>query len=539
MLDKFLSVPSDDDGKKKKEGSAARLKEMIAVLRKRDVVRGLTPGKLRLILEDLGPTFVKLGQVMSMRPDFLPPEYCEELMKLQSDAKPLPFPVILKTIEKEYNQRWTKVFRSIDEHASGSASIAQVHRAVLVSGEEVVIKVQRPGVYEVMSQDIVLLKRAASLVKVVSRSQDVVDFNMVLDEMWSITKQELDFLMEADHIEEFEHLNQDIDYVTCPNIYRNLSTPHLLVMEYIDGIPIDHIDELEKAGYDVTALGRKLGENYVKQIIEDGYFHADPHPGNIWIRNGKIVWLDLGMVGRLSSRDRMAIRKAIFALANHDTFEMKAAVLSLGVVHGRINHAALYQDVDALMAQYSSLDFSSLQMGTLSHQIMNVLRVHHIACPQGLSMFARGVMTIEGVMRLCCPKVSFVEIFAKSMSVDFKKNFSWKDEVNKAKREGYLMMRKSVKLPEQISDVMKMLMSGQTKVNLDVTGSEEPLKRMDRMINKVVIAVLCAALLLGSSTICTTNMTPKIMEIPLLGFLGYSIAFVLSIRLIWEIHKGV
>ena len=388
-----------------------------------------------------------------------------------------------------------------------------------------------------MSKDILLLKRAATLLKIISRSQDVLDFNMVLDEMWTIAKQEMDFLMEADHIEEFEHLNRDVDYVSCPKVYRQLSTQHILVLEFIDGVRIDDFDALRASGYDVTLLGKRLGENYVKQIIEDGYFHADPHPGNIWIRNGRIVWLDLGMMGRLSSRDRMAIRKAVYALANHDTFEMKTAVLSLGVVRGRINHTALYQDIDALMAQYSSLDFRSLQMGTLTRQIMNILRVHHIGCPQGLSMFARGVLTIEGVMRLCCPKVSFVEIFAKSLAVDFKKNFNWRDELDKAKREGLVLLRKSAQLPEQISDILKMTMSGQTKVNLDLTGAEEPLRHLDRMINKVILAVLCAALLLASSTICTTNMTPKIMEIPLLGFLGYAIAFVLSIRIIWDIHK--
>mgnify|MGYP001720208561 FL=1 len=532
MLDKFLQNAIED------AGATGRLREMIGVLRKREVVRGMTPVKLRQVLEDLGPTFVKLGQIMSMRPDFLPPEYCDELMKLQSGAKPLPFPVILEVIEKEYNRRWNQVFKSIDEEALGSASIAQVHRAVLASGEKVVVKVQRPGIYEIMSKDLVLLKRAATLLKIVSHTQDVLDFGMILDEMWTIAKQEMDFLMEADHIEEFEHLNRDVDYVGCPKVYRQLSTQHLLVMEYIDGIRIDDFDKLRANGYDVNMLGRHLGENYVKQIIEDGYFHADPHPGNIWVKNGRIIWLDLGMMGRLSGRDRVAIRKAVLALANHDTFEMKAAVLSLGVVHGRINHTALYQDIDSMMAQYSSLDFKSLQMGVLTRQIMNILRVHHIACPQGLSMFARGVLTIEGVMRLCCPKVSFVEIFAKSLSLDFKKNFSWRAEMDKMRREGLLLMRKSAQLPEQISDILKMTMSGQTKVNLDLTGAEEPLRHLDRMINKIIIAVLCAALLLGSSTICTTNMTPKIMEIPLLGFLGYLIAFVLSIRLIWEIHKG-
>ncbi len=536
MLGKIF--PELNKERKKDIGSAVRLKEMVAVLRKYEVVRGMTPEKLRHILEDLGPTFVKLGQVMSMRPDFLPQEYCDELMKLQNGAKPLPFSIIIEVIEQEYSRRWNKVFSSIDEEVLGSASIAQVHRAVLTTGERVVVKVQRPGIYKVMARDMVLLKRASRLVRVVSHSQDVIDFDMVLEEMWGIAKQEMDFLIEADHIEEFRHLNQDEAFVTCPNVYRNLTTQHILVMEYVDGVRIDDFDGLRARGIDITLLGRRLGENYVKQIIEDGYFHADPHPGNIWVRGGRIVWLDLGMMGRLSNRDRTAIRKAVIALANHDTFEMKTAVLALGVPRGHINHTALYQDIDALMAQYSTLDFRDLRMGVLTRQIMNILRVHHIACPQGLSMFARGLLTIEGVMRLVCPKVSFVEIFAKSLQLNYKKNFDWREEISKAKRESYLLMRKSMALPEQISDILKMTMSGQTKVNLDLTGSEEPLRHVDKMVNRVIVAVLCAALLLGSSTICTTNMTPKIMEIPLLGFVGYLIAFVLSIRLIWDIHKG-
>ena len=258
MLGNLFKAKSED------AGTTERLKEMVAVLRKQEVVKGMTPEKLRHILEDLGPTFVKLGQIMSMRPDFLPPEYCDELMKLQSEARPMPFATIVEVIEREYNRRWNQVFSYIDEEAIGSASIAQVHRAVLTTGEKVVVKVQRPGIYEIMSKDIVLLKRAATLIKVVSRSQDVVDFNMVLDEMWTIAKQEMDFLMEADHIEEFAHLNRDVDYVTCPKVFRNLSMQHILVMEYVDGIRIDDFAKLKERGYDINTLGRRLGENYVR-----------------------------------------------------------------------------------------------------------------------------------------------------------------------------------------------------------------------------------------------------------------------------------
>ena len=524
--------------RKEDQGSATRLREMVEVLRVRDIVHGITPEKLRLTLEDLGPTFVKLGQIMSMRPDFLPQEYCDELMKLQTEANPLPFSVIEKVIEQEYQRRWTRIFRSIDEGALGSASIAQVHRAVLLDGEKVVIKVQRPGVHDVMGKDIVLLKRAAGILKILGPAQDVVDFSMVLDELWAIAKQEMDFVMEANHIEEFRHANQDADFVSCPKVYRHLTTQHVLVMEYVDGIQIDDVAGLKAAGIDARRIGERLGENYVKQIVEDGYFHADPHPGNIWVRGGKIVWLDLGMMGRLSNKDRAAIRKAIFALAQHDVFEMKAAVLSLGVPQERIDHARLYQDIDTLIAQYGDLDFRSLKMGILSRQIMNVLRSHHIAIAPGISMFCRGVMTIEGVMRLVCPEVSFVEILARSMELSFAKGFNWREEAGKAKREGYILLRKSLQLPEQISDILKMTLSGQTKVNLELTGADEPLARLNKMINKLIIALLSAALLLGSSTICTTQMTPKIMEIPFLGVLGYLAAIVLSARLLWSILRG-
>ncbi|MCR5560019.1 MAG: AarF/ABC1/UbiB kinase family protein, partial [Schwartzia sp.] len=314
MLEKLMQQKGNIGLGKNPSG---RFREMIDVLRRRDLLHGITPEKIRQILEDLGPTFVKFGQIMSMRPDFLPQEYCDELAKLQMSVKPLPFETIKEIVENEYHCRWPQIFSSISEEALGSASIAQVHRAVLKSGERVVLKVQRPGIYDIMSQDIVLLKRAAKLLQVAG-GKELIDFSLVLDEMWMIAKQEMDFLMEAGHLEEFRQMNSSEKNVECPKVYHNLTTARILVMEYIDGIRIDDMEKLREKGFDMDQLGRRLGENYVKQMVEDGYFHADPHPGNIWIRNGKIVWLDLGMMGRLSTQDRAALRKAVFALANQD-----------------------------------------------------------------------------------------------------------------------------------------------------------------------------------------------------------------------------
>ena len=245
------------------------------------------------------------------------------------------------------------------------------------------------------------------------------------------------------------------------------------------------------------------------------------------------------MMGRLSNRDRTALRRAILALATHDTFEMKAAVLALGIVKGRIDHARLYQDIDVMMEQYGSLDFSDVHMGVLTNQILGILRMHNIGCPSGLAMFARGVMTVEIVMRRCAPEVSFLEIFARSLSLGLVEGMTWSEGLAKVRQEGIMLLRKSVQIPEQLADLLKMTMSGQAKLNIDLTGSEEPVQRLDKMINKLIIALLCAALLIASSTICTTDMKPQIGGIPFLGMLGYLIAFILSLRLIWDIHKGV
>lgn len=518
--------------------SAKRLKEIVAVFRKRDLLHGVTPVKVRQVLEDLGPTFVKIGQIISMRPDFLTEEYRSELTRLQSDVRPMPFETVTDTIKKEYGRSWEDIFSFIDREAMGSASIAQVHRAVLKNGDKVVIKVQRPGIYEIMSKDITLLRRAIGLLNIVRDSDGVVDLESIVDEIWEITKQEIDFMLEADHIEEFAHLNQDEEEIICPQVNRKLTTPRILVMECMEGIPLDDVAALEAEGVDMERIGRLLGINYVKQIIDDGFFHADPHPGNIWVKDGKVLWLDLGMMGRLSAKDRASFRKAIMALVTHDVYDMKEAVLSLGMPRGKVDHARLYDDVSMLMNRYGDLDFEHIKAGEICRHILNVLKQNNIVVPQGFSMFVRGVIIIEGVMKRCCPQVNFSEIFAQGLQISMSKDFSWWSELDKVKRESYTLLKKSMKLPEQVSDILKMTLGGQTKLNLELSGSQDTLQKLDKMITKLIMAIISAALLLGSSTICTTEMTPKIMEIPLLGVMGYMAAVLLCSRLLWDIIKS-
>ena len=512
--------------------SRVRLGEIISVLRKHDIIKGVTPGKLRMILEDLGPTYVKIGQIMSMRSDMLPEEYCDELRKLRAEVNPLPFTQIEHTLEEEYGKPISQVFRSIEEKSLGSASMAQVHPVILKDGRRAVAKVQRPGIRNKMSQDIALMRKAAKIVQKMEISGDAIDFCSVIDQMWLVAQEEMDFLLEANNVHQLAQLNADIEYVSFPAIEDQLTTERVIVMEYVDGLRIDDLAGLEEAGYDVDEIGNKLAANYIKQVLDDGFFHADPHPGNIRVSDGKIVWLDLGMVGKLSERDRNLFRKGVLSIVEQDIIELKTAVLTLGEVKGSINHSALYNDLEGLLNKYGNMDFATMNLGEVLQQMMALCNRHGIKMPSRITMLGRGVVTIEGVLAYCCPNVSFIELAAKHLTKGLFDEINFKDEIFSKGKSFYKLGKKMADVPMHVSDLLKMLVKGQAKVNLDVTGAEEPIRQIDHMVDKLIICIISASLLIGSSLISTTNMKPMVLDIPLFGILGFMASASLSIWLL-------
>ncbi|WP_040198324.1 ABC1 kinase family protein [Candidatus Soleaferrea massiliensis] len=516
-----------------KTASSSRLRELLAVLRRRDIIHGITPVKLREILEDMGPTYIKLGQVMSMRSDILPQSYCDELVKLQTTVRPAPFEEARQTIEEEYGCPLEKVFSAVDEQPLGSASIAQVYRAELrETGEKVVIKVQRPRIYELMARDVKLMHRAIRILKLVDRTDGVVDFDAVIDEMWAVAQQEMDFLLEAAHCEEFARNNREIRYVCCPKINRALTTSRILVMEQISGTPIDRQETLEKQGYDMEEIGKKLAESFCKQVLDDAFFHADPHPGNLWIRDGRIVFLDLGMMGRLSHRDQTLFRGALKSVVENDVHELKSILLTLGTAKGKVNHTQLYTDIDDMLAKYGDAELSSINLGQFIQELMELAKRHSISMPANISMLARGTVTLEGVLSKCCPNVSLLQIAKAHLAGDVLEQLDLKHTFAKVSKRMYHSASKGVEIPAHLSDLLKMSVKGQTKVNLEIVGSEEPLRKIDRMVNKLITCIIAAALLMGSSIICTTGMQPLVLGIPLLGLAGFLTAMFLCIKLI-------
>ena len=533
---------TDRKSSRRKERNAfsrqgARVKEIFDVLRKNDIIHGATPEKLRKILEELGPTFIKLGQMMSMRSDILPQKYCNELISLRENVPPMDFSEIERVIAAEYGASYHKIFDSIDPNPLGSASIAQVHFAVLKDGRKVVIKVQRLHVREIMAEDIALIRKVLALMKIIGGAGDAIDFKTIVEEMWSATQQEMDFLIEASHLEEFAALNSESNDIACPKVEKSLTTSRVLVMECIEGIQIDDLPALRESGYDSHEIGRRLAANYAKQVLDDAFFHADPHPGNIRIRDGKIIWLDLGMMGRLSQRDQRLIQSVVNAILRNDAFELKNALLTSGAVKGKINHAALYSDIDEMLLRYRQMDLASIHLGTLFSELVAIANRNSLAMPKGFAMLGRGILTLEGVLAFCSPRLNFVQILADHMKGRKRKDFDASQEFIQTASRLWGALNKAADIPSGVADLLKMTVKGQTKINLGITEAAEPLNTVNKMVDKLVIGIIDAAILISSSLICTTDMTPEIFEIPIFGALGYFSALVLGIWLLYGIIK--
>ena len=507
----------------------ARLKEITAVLRRHQVTRGVTPEKLRAILEELGPTYVKLGQIMSLHSDVLPQRYCDELMKLTSEVTPMPFETVEEVINRSYREDWHNIFASIEKETLGSASIAQVHKARLLDGTDVIVKVERKGIYDIMARDIGLLKRAVGILPPVGGLKNVVDLEMVLDELWSTAQEEMDFLKEAANMEEFARNNQGIRYIRCPKLYHEYTTSRVLVMEYIGGCPVDDKEKLLAEGYDLGEIGRKLVNNYIKQVMEDGFFHADPHPGNVKVMDGKIVWIDMGMMGRLSYRDRNLMAQAVRAIAVGDIAMLEATITELGEIQGKIDSGKLYGELRDLMDRYGNASMGSIDAVEFFKDTMEVMKNNSIRLPHGMTMLVRGLTQMQGVLLGISPDINMAEIAAARLKEEMMQNFDFKAEAGKTGRRIYKAVGRSLDIPPLVKIALEEYLKGQSRINMELGATKKFSDLMRRLVRNLVMGLWVMALLISSSIICTTDMKPRILGIPALGFFGYVLAFIICL----------
>ena len=516
-----------------------RLREIYAIVQKHHFLKGFSPEEFRAMLEDLGPSFVKIGQTLSTRSEILPKAYCDELKKLQMECDPLPFDQMLAALDDIYGERQGDIFDAIDPTPLGSASLAQVHKARLANGDIVAVKIQRPGVKATMALDIDIMRMVARQASRFMKDDQMLDLRDVVEELWATFLEETDFQREAANLQEFARLNKDVAFIDSPHVYPELCGEYVLVMEYIDGIPILATDRLRAAGYDLEEIGEKILDNYATQILDHGFFHADPHPGNLLIRNGKVVYIDLGIMGRLSPHDRAGFGNIIQAVGMQSATELKTALMSFAIAkdNAAIDHTRFLADLDLLLEDYGSCDVADIDIGMFLNDILMLTRSCKVTLPSSITSVSRGLVTLEGTILPFIPNENVVSI----INAHIQRTKDPAEELAGAMEDLALALRSSARgsmdAAQYSGEALKMLTRGQLKVNTEVLGSEAPLSHLGKIVNRLTIGIIIAGLFIGSSMLSLSSMEPRLLGVPVLAFFGYLGAAILSLWVVVDIAR--
>lgn len=515
-----------------------RSAEMISIFAKHNFYAGgFTPVELRTTLEDLGPTYVKIGQIMSSRVDMLPESYCKELEKLRQNVKPLDSAVVRAVIEQETGKKIEEIYSYFDDNPLGAASIGQVHRATLLDGTQVVTKVQRPLIADMMRKDFVLLKKLASVVKTVNEGNEdqgeQIDLLAVLEELEKVEDEELDFRVEARNTIFFrENCIVDETKVTCPVIFEELTTERMMTSTFIDGYSVSKKDKIAADGWDVNAIGEALLDNYVHQVLDVGVFHADPHQGNIMVnRQGVPTWIDFGMLGRLSEANIKMIQDLILSIIHLDTEALTNAALAMGAGGPKTNREKLMQDLDALISKYMSVtNLEELDTAALLGEVMDIMSDNYIKIPGEYTMLVRSIATIEGVMEELCPELNLFTIITDKLLERAKKSFDLQQSMISAGKDVMSVGKKASKIPSLISDTLNNVSKGRTKIKFELTGYEELMSTVTETVKFVVLALFSCVLFFGSCILCMTDIEPKTVNgLPLMAVVGFIFSIALGI----------
>jgi ubiquinone biosynthesis protein len=497
--------------------------------------------RAKLAFEHLGPTFVKLGQMLATREDLLPPAWTTELARLHSDVAPVPFDDLLPQVERALGRSPFEVFGNLEREPYAAASIAQVHRAKLANGTPVILKIRRPGIEAKVDADLRILEHLAHLVEheipEVRRYQPV----QVVGQLRASLERELDLAVEARNTERFaRNFADDLD-ILVPRVYWEWTGSAMNVQEHIEGIRGNDLAAIDKAGLDRKVLAARGADAVLKMILVDGFFHADPHPGNvIYLPGNRIALIDFGMVGRLSPERRRQIVDLLTGLARHDEETMLEVLLDWRG-DDVVDEARLATDLGDLAFDYVDLQLKDLKIGVLLRRVSAILREHSIVLPVNLTLLFKALISLEGLGRQYDPEFRLIERVKPFLDRAMRDRYQPVEVARRAQVTLSDFFGLVTSMPRDLARLVKDARHGRMRVDLDLKRLDSFGDRLHSAINRATIGIMTASLVIGSSIVMTVAEGPTLFGVPLLtlfGLFGYLIAFVNSLWIILSIWRS-
>ena len=500
--------------------------------RKLEVFDIPVPVRTRRILEELGPTFIKFGQILSTRPDLIPVEFCQEFEKLQNDAPPFEYEKVEEQIKKEFKKPVDEVFNDFSVKPVAAASLSQVHSAELKTGESVVVKVQRPDIKRIIMSDLNILYMLAKLAEKHIEESRLYDPTGMVDEFRKIILKEVNFNIEANNINRFRKSFRHDNTVYIPKVFLSLSTKKILTMERIEGIKVTDIESIENAGLDRKKIALNVADAVLKQIFINGFFHGDPHPGNILILEGNIVaFLDFGMVGRIAEETKAYISAILIAVTQQDVREITEAFISMGAVGEDTDVKKLNLDMTGLMDSYYGVSLEELKMASFLPDIIDVVSQNRVKIPSDMFLLFKALVTIEGVGRKLYPDFNAVTRMKPFVAKLIKQRYSPKMVAREFKYFIKGLSRLMRSLPKDLTLILSKIKKGTLRVEFEHRGLENLISQIDKVSNRISFSVIIAALIVGSSIIMQTDKGPLFLDFPILGILGFVVAAIMGLWL--------
>jgi ubiquinone biosynthesis protein len=488
--------------------------------------------RIRLTLEELGPTFIKFGQALSVRADLLPPDLVDELVKLQDQTVPLEPGTAEAAVEAELGRPVAQLFASFEHAPMASASIAQVHRAELLTGEAVVVKVRRPGIGELIASDIDVLLQLARLVERHVPALDIVDPVALVEEFARSIRAELDLVREARSIERCAANFTGDTTVRFPRVYREWTTRGVLTLEWLDGIKVSSLDEAGAGPYVKQLVARRGADAMLAQVLVHGFFHADPHPGNILVLEDNVVgFLDFGIVGRLDARTRGLLAHVVRAIWIRDIAELTNLAIEITEPRAEVNRQALERDLGALVETYGDVPLGEMSATDVLTDIVRTASRHHLRMPSSLTALIKALVTIEGVGMQLDPSFRMVEHAAPLTERLWRKEFTPEAIARRligGVRETVTALHA---LPLHLDAIGRKAREGRLEVRFVHENLDHFVQEMDRSSNRIAFALIIAALIVGSSFIIQIERGPLVYGYPVLGLIGFLVAGLFGIGL--------